>query len=84
MSRIGCALAATASHTSIASNSRRAAAAIAEARGSFDWACASARIDNRHRERIAQPLTQRDRERQAGKAGSADHDVSCADVRNRL
>ena len=42
MSRIGCAFAATASQTSIASNRRRAAAAIAEARGSFDWACASA------------------------------------------
>ena len=42
MSRIGCALAATASQTPIASNSRRAAAAIAEARGSLETAAASA------------------------------------------
>ena len=42
MSSIGCASPATASHTPIASNSRRAAAAIAEARGSFDVSALSA------------------------------------------
>ncbi len=42
MSRIGCASPATASQISIALNRRRAAAAIAEARGSFDGVAASA------------------------------------------
>ena len=42
MSRIGCACPSTASQTSIASNRRRAAAAIAEARGSFDGVLLSA------------------------------------------
>ena len=46
--------AATASQTSIASNSRRAAAAIAEARGSFDCAHCQRRVGDRHRKAFAQ------------------------------
>ena len=42
MSRIGCASSSTGSQTPMASNRRRAAAAMAEARGSFDRAAASA------------------------------------------
>ena len=76
MSRIGCASSATASQTPIASNSRRAAAAIAEARGSLDFSCLSAGIGHRHREACAQRLSQRNRQRQAGKAGPADHHVA--------
>ncbi len=54
--------------TSIASNSRRAAAAMADARGSFDWADFQRRIGDRHRKARAERLAQRDRQRQAGKA----------------
>ena len=75
MSRIGCASAATASQTPIASNSRRAAAAIAEARGSFEVAAPSAGSTTVTAKRLAQPLAQRDRQRQAGKAGAADHQI---------
>jgi hypothetical protein len=34
-----------------------------------------ARVDNRHIKRFAQPLPERDRQRQAGKAGAADNQV---------
>ena len=78
MSRIGCASAATASQTPIASNSRRAAAAIAEARGSFDAAGASAGSATVTAKLVAQRLAQRDRQRQAGKAAAADHHVGVA------
>ena len=75
MSRIGWALGATASHTSIGLKE--------PARGRSD--CRGARIlrlgvrqrgiDNGHRERVAQRLAQRDREGETGKAGSADGDL---------
>ena len=74
MSRIGCALPATASQTPMASNRRRAAAAIAEARGSFGAEPAK-RVGDRHRKSVAQPLAQRDGERQAGKAAARDNNV---------
>jgi hypothetical protein len=33
-------------------------------------------VDDRHRERVAQSLPQRDRQREAGKTGPADHDFN--------
>ena len=68
-------VAATASQTPIASNRRRAAAAIAEARGSFDGAAASAGSATVTAKLSPSALAQRDRQRQAGKAGAADHHI---------
>ena len=75
MSRIGCAPSATSSQTPMVSNSRRAAAAIAEARASPRCGFAKRRIGDRHLERIAEPLAQRDGQRQAGKTAAADQDI---------
>ena len=74
MSRIGCAWSATSSQTPMVSNSRRAAAAIAEARP-VARRPAERRIGDDHLERLAQRLPQRDRQRQPGKAAAADQDI---------
>ena len=76
MSRIGCALVRDRSQTPIASNSRRAAAAIAEARASLRLRRRQRRIGDRHREGVAQRLAQRDGEREAGKAAAADQHIA--------
>ena len=57
------------------SNSRRAAAAIAEARASPAWRVPSAGSATVTLNAIAEPLAQRDRERQAGKAAAADQHI---------
>ena len=75
MSRIGCAPSATLSQTPMVSNSRRAAAAIADARASRALRLAERRIGDRDLERIAEPLTQRDAKRQPGEAAAADQDI---------
>ena len=75
MSRIGCAFAATASHTPSVSNMRRAAAAIAEARGSGLRIRRKGRIGDHDPERGPEPLAQREREREAGEAAARDHHI---------
>ena len=75
MSRIGCASAATASQTSIASNSRRAAAAIAEARGSLRLRDASAGSATVTVKVSPSPWRSAMRQREAGKAAAADHHI---------
>ena len=79
MSRIGCAPPATASQTPIVSNSRRAAATIAEARASAGVA-GERRIGDRDRERRPEPLAQRNRQRQTGESRAADQDVDAPRV----
>ena len=75
MSRIGCASAATRCQTPIVSNSRRAAATMADARSSPAVARAERRIGDRNGERRPERLAQRDRERQTGKAAAGNQHV---------
>ena len=75
MSRIGCASSATLSQTPSVSNSRRAAATIAEARSSPAWLWPERRVGDRDGERRPERLPQRDRERQPGKAAAGDQHV---------
>ena len=82
MSRIGCAPSATVSQTPMVSNKRRAAAAIAEARASPRAAVAERRIGDRDLEAIAEPLAQRDGQREAGKAAAADQHIGARQRRS--
>ena len=54
---------------------RRAAAAIAEARRSGLRARRECRIGHRDAERIAEPLTQREGQRETGEAAARDHHI---------
>ena len=77
MSVIGCA--SISSHTPMVSNSRRAAATMADARGSRPagrWRG----IDHHNRKRSTQALTQGDRQCEPGKACPTDQDIDTLDA----
>ena len=82
MSRIGCASAATSSHTPMASNSRRQAATMAVARGSRLGRSRQRRIGDDDGNIGAKALAQRQRQRQPANAPPPITMLRCADMLN--